>query len=63
MTCNFELSISQDKEPELYQFLSTLPQPSENLIQFLPCGFHYVVLTTQEIGDIIINIATLYCKK
>jgi len=63
MTCKFQLSCSQDKQPELYEFLSTLPKPSENLIQFLPCGFHYVVLTTVKNGEYILNVATLYCKK
>lgn len=63
MTCECVLSCSQDKQPELYDFLLTLPQPSENLIEYLPCGFHYVVLTTVENGEYTLYVATLYCKK
>jgi hypothetical protein len=59
MTCECKLSVSEDKEKQLYDFLLTLPQPPLSCIQLLPYGFHYTVLT--ENGGL--KIATLYCKK
>lgn len=59
MTCECVQSCSEDKHLDLYNFMLTLPQPTTELIPYLPCGFFYVILESS--GGV--NVAKLMKKQ